>query len=523
MTRAERNSKEEFLAGAAAALQTHDLETLAASGVCSPPRAGVWWLPRAQARGERGNPIGPILYFFFEPAQRAIEAFTTLGVQSPPPGAPGRGQKGGHALRTTGLRPRQPPIVPIHRDSIQRLRPPQSSLFRAAVALIVAAALSASVGRAETVVCNDGKSYSCAVTVTAHEAVCVSPGVKRTFALTTIKDVDLSGDEQIEFERRTQDLRALDAKALVGLALWLKSKHQHDRAQEHFTKSLAVDPNNAEARRELGFERKGGEWEYSPILHQRMMYDWVGRRSLEFHFDLAKKLHALGETALEEKELRRVLQADAVHAEAIAMLRPIVAKYPLKNRYRLPFVGRWAAVSGPNPTGHGDYSYMMNAFDFRRVDEQGRIASGDPRELKSYYTFEQPIYACADGEVYDVKGEFPDNPIGTIGLLEEGNRILIRHAGGERSVVGHLQKGSFKVKVGDKVKQGQILALLGNSGRSATPHLHFAIYDGDGVSLPMVFAEFDAVEGTLTRHVESGALEAGRIYENQFGETREKK
>jgi tetratricopeptide (TPR) repeat protein len=386
--------------------------------------------------------------------------------------------------------------------------------------------LSVPVCRAETVVANDGKSYSGAVTVTAHEAVCVSPGVKRTFALTTIKDIDLSGEEQAEFERRTQDLRALDAKALVGLGLWLKSKHQHDRAQEHFTKALSIDPNNAEARRELGFERKGlspvsgglgaSAWEFSPVLHQRMMYDWVGRRALDFHFDLAKKLHALGETALEEKELRRVLQSNAIHSEAIAMLRPIVAKHPLKNRYRLPFVGRWAAVSGPNPTGHGDYSYMMNAFDFRRVDEQGRIASGDPRELKSYYTFEQPIYACADGEVYDIKGEFPDNPIGTIGLLEEGNRILIRHAGGERSVAGHLQKGSFKVKVGDKVKQGQLLALMGNSGRSATPHLHFAIYDGDGVSLPMVFADFDAVEGTGTRHVDSGALEAGRIYENQF-------
>ena len=42
----------------------------------------------------------------------------------------------------------------------------------------------------------------------------------------------------------------------------------------------------------------------------------------------------------------------------------------------------------------------------------------------------------------------------------------------------HLQPGSLRVKVGDKVKRGQVLGLLGNSGNSTEPHLHFSIGDG---------------------------------------------
>lgn len=394
-------------------------------------------------------------------------------------------------------------------------------MTRAGAILIALAALAAATAappaRAETVVVNDGKSYSGAVTVTPHLAVCVTPGVRRQFALTVVRDLELSAPEQIEFAARTQMLQPLDADALAQLGMWLKSKHQHGLAQEHFTKAIGVNPEQPDARRELGFERKGVAWVYSPVLHQKMMYEWVGRKALAFHFELAKKLHDLNQTALEEKELRRVLQADGVHREAIAMLRPIVAQYKLRNRYRLPFAGTWAAVSGPTVgMGHGNYAYMMNAFDFRKVDEQGRVFSGPPEALRSYYTFDQPIYAPADGEVYEVRGEFADNPIGQVAPLQEGNRILIRHAHGEYSVVGHLQRGTIRVKPGDRVKQGQVLAHMGNSGRSATPHLHFAIYDGDGVSLPMTLVDFDVVEPGGRRHVDCGALETGRIYENSF-------
>ena len=385
-------------------------------------------------------------------------------------------------------------------------------------AILTAAVLSAAVLGAETVVTNEGKVYTGKVTVTAHVVKCVSPGYNRTFALPVVREIRLSGEERAQFEIRKRKLVPLDAEAHYQLGMWLKSKHQHPDAQEYFRKVVRLDPDHTGARRELGERSKDGRWEYAPALHQKMMYDWVGRESLPFHLKLALRLRGLGLEEPMEKELRRVLQAENVNPTAIALIRPIIAGYKLKNTYRLPFEGTWAAISGPNRTGHGRYAYMMNAWDFRKVDAQGRLWSGPPTTLKNHLTFEQPVYACADGEVYEVRDQFPDNPIGRAAPLEHGNRVLIRHANGERSVIGHLQKGSVTVKAGDKVTQGQFLGRIGNSGRSATPHIHFAIFDADGISLPMRFDVFAVKHATGFERVDSGRIELGRTYDNRFAD-----
>lgn len=385
----------------------------------------------------------------------------------------------------------------------------------ACVGLVLFLALAAA-GRGETVLTNEGKAYTGKVTVTAHLVRCVSPGINRTFALPVVKNIELSGPERMEFEVRSRKLAPLDAQAYYQLGMWLKSGHQHGMALELFEKAVKLDADHVAARAGLGYVREGDAWVYSPALHQQKMYDWVGRKALDFHLKMAQQMHALNLKKQEEQELRRVLQADGINPLAISMIRPLIAGYRCRNRYKLPFRGRWLAISGPNRWGHGRYAFMMNAWDFRRVDEQGRLWSGDQRTLKNHYTFEQPVYACADGEVYEVRDSFPDNPLGTVRPLQEGNRVLIRHANGERSVIGHLQKGSVKVKVGDKVKQGHLIGRIGNSGRSATPHIHLAIFDADGISLPMTFVDYYVVEPAGRRHVESGQIELGRTYENSF-------
>lgn len=382
---------------------------------------------------------------------------------------------------------------------------------------------SAGVLNAETVITNRGKSYTGKVTVTPHVLRCVSPGIKRTLALPVIKDIELSGGERLKFELQKRKLPPFDAEAHHSLGMWLKSKHQHGMAQDFFRKAILIDDAHAGARRELGFVRKQEVWVYSPALHQRLMYRWVGRKSVAFHLKLAQQLHQLKLTKQTEQELRRVLQIDQINATAIRMLRPIIADYRCRNRYKLPFRGTWRAVSGSGRGSHGGYSDMMNAWDFRKVDEHSRFWSGPPNELKNHLTFEQPVYACADGEVYEVRGKFPDNPIGVIRPIKEGNRVSIKHAKGERSVIGHLQKGSIRVKVGDRVKQGQLLGLIGNSGRSATPHIHFAIYDADGISLPVTFVDLHVVEPTGRKHVESGRIESRKIYDNGLDEPARKR
>ena len=64
------------------------------------------------------------------------------------------------------------------------------------------------------------------------------------------------------------------------------------------------------------------------------------------------------------------------------------------------------------------------------------------------------------------------------------------------ALYAHLQPGSIKVKVGQRVRRGQALGLLGNSGNSDVPHLHFHIIGAHspmfGEGLPYVFQSFIA-------------------------------
>lgn len=85
-----------------------------------------------------------------------------------------------------------------------------------------------------------------------------------------------------------------------------------------------------------------------------------------------------------------------------------------------------------------------------------------------------PIYATADGVVSKVE-------------YEEGYGKLIRitHANGYETLYGHLH--GFRVKPGDLVHKGQIIALMGNTGSSTGPHLHYSVMHSGEVLNPASF------------------------------------
>ena len=58
------------------------------------------------------------------------------------------------------------------------------------------------------------------------------------------------------------------------------------------------------------------------------------------------------------------------------------------------------------------------------------------------------------------------------------NFIIIRHTNRENSVYVHLKHRSIKVKKGQKVRRGQVIALSGQVGFATYPHLHFGVYQG---------------------------------------------
>ncbi|MBI2472925.1 M23 family metallopeptidase [Candidatus Uhrbacteria bacterium] len=70
--------------------------------------------------------------------------------------------------------------------------------------------------------------------------------------------------------------------------------------------------------------------------------------------------------------------------------------------------------------------------------------------------------------------------------LGGGQNPVIDEQEGQRSIIIHLAKGSVRVKVGDRVHTGQVIAKQGSTGWTYAPHIHFAVYK-NGVSIPIHF------------------------------------
>jgi murein DD-endopeptidase MepM/ murein hydrolase activator NlpD len=149
----------------------------------------------------------------------------------------------------------------------------------------------------------------------------------------------------------------------------------------------------------------------------------------------------------------------------------------------LPFKGDWLVIWGgdtPEQNYHQSIALARFAFDFTKVDARGRKFKGDGTRADDYFSFGQEIIAPADGVVTDVITGVADNVPGTVNnFADMGNTVMIRHETGEVSVFGHLEFGSTRVSVGQRVTRGQVLGLCGNSGNSDEPHLHYQLQDSN--------------------------------------------
>lgn len=126
------------------------------------------------------------------------------------------------------------------------------------------------------------------------------------------------------------------------------------------------------------------------------------------------------------------------------------------------------------------------AIDWMRLGPDGRAFHGDAKSNSNFYSYGAEVLAVADGRVSDLRDGVPDN----VGVTERssrvvtvdsavGNYVILDLGRGRFAVYAHLQPGSLKVKFGDRVNAGQPVALLGNSGNSDAPHLHFELTDGN--------------------------------------------
>lgn len=164
--------------------------------------------------------------------------------------------------------------------------------------------------------------------------------------------------------------------------------------------------------------------------------------------------------------------------------------YQTKTELSLPFKGTWTATNATPGAGNGHYLNPNQRFaiDFQiSVDVapgQRSNHQNDGSKNSDYYAYGQDILAPADGTVVTVVDGVPENPPGLTDIYYRfGNAITISLGNGEYAVLGHLLTGSTKVRVGDRVSRGQVIARCGNSGNSTAPHLHFQISDSPTLSV----------------------------------------
>lgn len=157
-----------------------------------------------------------------------------------------------------------------------------------------------------------------------------------------------------------------------------------------------------------------------------------------------------------------------------------------KNKYILPFKGIWYIEYGglTKKTSHSwNIPAQRYAYDFE-IRKENLPYHDDLQKCENYYSYLEDIYAPCDGWVVDIVDKYQNTHITKDRKIicdvddPKGNYITIKHSHGEYSTICHIEKGTFKVKIGDIIKEGDILAKVGNSGNTQGPHIHFQVQKG---------------------------------------------
>ena len=171
-------------------------------------------------------------------------------------------------------------------------------------------------------------------------------------------------------------------------------------------------------------------------------------------------------------------------------MRPVVVGPPLEG-------DGWVAVNGCCELGFahrgsvqsingGLFDSQRFAIDYMRLDEDGHFVTGDVSDPENWTQYGSEVIAAADGTVVSIANDFPNQvpgllpDPGSFDTIEsvDGNHVIIRFGESVYAFYAHLQKGSVVVEPGDEVERGDKLGLLGNSGNTSAPHLHFHLMTG---------------------------------------------
>lgn len=144
-----------------------------------------------------------------------------------------------------------------------------------------------------------------------------------------------------------------------------------------------------------------------------------------------------------------------------------------------------ASLSLVLPVAKSSEAKFSQAFNgaFSHNHQGSRYAVDIPMNVGSN------IHAAREGIVMMVKDDYHMGGVDQF-FLDKANQVAVLHDDGSIAIYGHILLGTAKVKAGNLVQQGQILAQSGSSGYSSGPHLHFVVLKnnrGKNVSIPFTF------------------------------------
>jgi len=183
-----------------------------------------------------------------------------------------------------------------------------------------------------------------------------------------------------------------------------------------------------------------------------------------------------------------------------------------------PFEGVWVVTQGfrGGITHREKWEY---ALDFEVADQDRKPARPQGGRASDYPTFESPVLCPAAGKVVRVVNDVRDNGIGENNLAENwGNSVVIELQAGLYLQLSHFRCRSIKVKEGDRVRPGQTLGLVGNSGRSPLPHLHMQMQAQPEIgssTLPFRLHSYRSISGSESRFHFRGLPEEGQAIGGQ--------
>ncbi len=150
-----------------------------------------------------------------------------------------------------------------------------------------------------------------------------------------------------------------------------------------------------------------------------------------------------------------------------------------KTKLILPFKGEWTVFWGGDTKElnyHVENEAQKNAFDIVITDKAGKTFKTDGKTNDDYYAFGKELIAPCNAEVVIVVDGVKDNVPGELNpIYAPGNTVILKTNNNEYLFFAHFKQNSIVVKQGQKIKQGELLGLCGNSGNSSEAHLHFHI------------------------------------------------